>query len=75
MVPVMPLEPSPYVSTYLWFDRPVMGFPHAALIDGPLQWLFRKDASGRALHTSLAAAGRVVERTARPGREPSPHHL
>src|SRR5262249_28572185 len=38
------------------FDRPVMRHSHAALICGPLQWLFRKDREGRAVHGVISAA-------------------
>jgi zeta-carotene desaturase len=44
------------LGAHLWFDRPVLGISHAALIDGPLQWLFRKDAAGRAVHGVISAA-------------------
>jgi zeta-carotene desaturase len=50
------LEDVPILGVHLWFDRPVMPLPHAALIAGPLQWLFRKDADGRALHGVISAA-------------------
>ena len=35
--------------------------PHAALVDGPLQWLFRKDAEGRSLHGVISAAREWVD--------------
>ncbi len=50
------LEDVPILGVHLWFDRPVMSYPHVALIEGPLQWLFRKDAEGRALHGVISAA-------------------
>ena len=50
------LEDVPILGAHLWFDRPVMPLPMAALIEGPLQWLFRKDADGRALHGVISAA-------------------
>jgi zeta-carotene desaturase len=50
------LEDVPILGVHLTFDRPVMTFPHAALIEGPLQWLFRKDAEGRVLHGVISAA-------------------
>jgi uncharacterized protein with NAD-binding domain and iron-sulfur cluster len=40
----------------LWFDKPAMRDSHAALITGPLQWLFRKDKEGRELHGVISAA-------------------
>jgi zeta-carotene desaturase len=50
------LESVPILGAHLWFDRPVMRESHAALVDGPLQWLFRKDAQGRVLHGVISAA-------------------
>ncbi len=41
---------------HLWFDRPVLTESHAAFMTGPLQWLFRKDAEGRAVHGVISAA-------------------
>jgi squalene-associated FAD-dependent desaturase len=50
------LRSVPILGVHMWFDRPVLVGPHAALIDGPLQWLFRKDASGCAVHGVISAA-------------------
>lgn len=50
------LDDVPILGVHLWFDRPVMTHPHIALIDGPLQWLFRKDHAGKALHGVISAA-------------------
>jgi zeta-carotene desaturase len=51
------LESVPILGAHLWFDRPVMrDESHAALVEGPLQWLFRKDAEGRVLHGVISAA-------------------
>jgi zeta-carotene desaturase len=50
------LESVPILGVHLWFDRPVMREPAAALIEGPLQWLFKKDAEGRILHGVISAA-------------------
>jgi squalene-associated FAD-dependent desaturase len=51
------LESVPILGAHLWFDRPVMpGMTSAALIEGPLHWLFRKDAEGRVLHGVISAA-------------------
>ncbi|HXD85073.1 MAG TPA: hydroxysqualene dehydroxylase HpnE [Urbifossiella sp.] len=36
------LTPSPISSVHLWFDRPVMGLPHAVLVDGLGQWVFNR---------------------------------
>jgi hydroxysqualene dehydroxylase len=52
------LDSVPILGAHLWFDRPVMhpDMASAALLEGPLQWLFRKDAAGRAVHGVLSAA-------------------
>jgi hydroxysqualene dehydroxylase len=57
------LQSVPILGAHLWFDRPVMTTPHAALIGGPLQWLFRKPASdGSAIHGVISAARDWVQR-------------
>ena len=56
------LESVPILGVHLSFDRPVMTDPHAALLDGPLQWVFRKDAGGRKLHGVISAARDWVDR-------------
>ena len=38
----------PILGVHLWFDRPILRESHAALMRGPLQWVFRKDAEGKA---------------------------
>jgi zeta-carotene desaturase len=50
------IEDVPILGAHLWFDQPVMKESHAALIDGPLQWLFRKDPEGKAVHGVISAA-------------------
>jgi zeta-carotene desaturase len=55
------LQGVPILGAHLWFDRPVMTEPHAAFMAGPLQWLFRKDAAGRALHGVISAAREWVD--------------
>jgi hydroxysqualene dehydroxylase len=50
------IEDVAILGAHLWFDRPVLADGHAALMDGPLQWLFRKDAEGRAVHGVISAA-------------------
>jgi zeta-carotene desaturase len=50
------LDTVPILGAHLWFDRPVMADPHAALIAGPLQWLFRKHAQGKVVHGVISAA-------------------
>jgi squalene-associated FAD-dependent desaturase len=56
------LQSVPILGAHLWFDRPVMRDPHAALISGPLQWLFRKDREGKVVHGVISAARQWVDR-------------
>src|SRR5208282_5100389 len=47
----------PILGAHLWFDRPILHAPHAALIGGKLQWLFRKPGGdGSAVHGVISAA-------------------
>jgi zeta-carotene desaturase len=55
------LESVPILGAHLWFDRPVLEESHAALLGGPLQWVFRKDNTGRALHGVISAAREWVD--------------
>jgi len=51
------LETVPILGAHLWFDRPVLPWPHAALMGGPLQWLFDKPGEdGHAVHGVISAA-------------------
>jgi squalene-associated FAD-dependent desaturase len=51
------LQSVPILGAHLWFDRPILTTPHAALIGGPLQWLFRKpQGDGSAVHGVISAA-------------------
>ncbi|HEX5501702.1 MAG TPA: hydroxysqualene dehydroxylase HpnE, partial [Thermomicrobiales bacterium] len=50
----------PIVDVHLWYDRDGFGFDFAALLDSPVQWVFRK-APGY-LCGSLSAAGALVGR-------------
>jgi squalene-associated FAD-dependent desaturase len=36
------LEAAPITSLHLWFDRPVLPWPHAVVVGGISQWLFRR---------------------------------
>jgi len=40
----------------------VMSESHAALLTGPLQWLFRKDQTGKAVHGVISAARDWIDR-------------
>ncbi|HLL90614.1 MAG TPA: hydroxysqualene dehydroxylase HpnE [Tepidisphaeraceae bacterium] len=55
------LQSVPILGVHLWFDRPVLAEPFAALLSGPLQWVFRKDASGAAVHGVISAAREWVD--------------
>ncbi|MDB5305076.1 MAG: Carotene 7,8-desaturase [Phycisphaerales bacterium] len=55
------LESVPILGAHLWFDRPVLTDSHAAFIEGPLQWLFKKDAEGKAVHGVISAAREWVD--------------
>jgi squalene-associated FAD-dependent desaturase len=46
----------PILGAHLWFDRSVFESSHTGLIDGPLQWLFRKDDRGCVVHGVISAA-------------------
>jgi squalene-associated FAD-dependent desaturase len=50
------LQSVPILGAHLWFDRSVLRTSHLALVDGPLQWLFRKNSDGRAIHGVISAA-------------------
>jgi zeta-carotene desaturase len=55
------LRSVPILGAHLWFDRPILSDTHAALIEGPLQWIFRKDSTGRSVHGVISAAREWVE--------------
>jgi zeta-carotene desaturase len=55
------LQSVPILGAHLWFDRPVMTESHAAFFAGPLQWLFKKDAEGKAVHGVISAAREWVD--------------
>jgi zeta-carotene desaturase len=50
------LQSVPILGAHLWFDRPILHNSHAAFLKGPLQWLFKKDAEGKAVHGVISAA-------------------
>lgn len=56
------LQSVPILGAHLWFDRPVMAETHTVLLQGPLQWVFRKDRAGRELHGVISAARDWVNR-------------
>jgi squalene-associated FAD-dependent desaturase len=44
------LETSPISSVHLWYDRPVMAWPHLVLIDGIGQWVFNRGEAAPGEH-------------------------
>jgi len=50
------LQSVPILGAHLWFDGPVLATSHLALVEGPLQWLFRKDETACAVHGVISAA-------------------
>ena len=46
---------SPITGIHLWFERPVTGLPHAALLDRTIQWFFNK-GDGRYLQLVVSAS-------------------
>jgi squalene-associated FAD-dependent desaturase len=57
------LSSTPILGAHLFFDIPVMELSHVAFLEGPLQWLFKKDESGRAVHGVISAARDWVNRS------------
>jgi len=54
-------EHSPITSIHLWFDRPVMEFPHATLVDRTIQWAFNK-GDGRYVQLVVSASRSLIDR-------------
>lgn len=50
------LSHSPILGVHLTFDRPVLRYPHAVLVDQGTQWLFRKDQDGCVIHAVISGA-------------------
>jgi uncharacterized protein with NAD-binding domain and iron-sulfur cluster len=59
------LSSTPILGAHLFFDISVMEMSHVAFLEGPLQWLFKKDETGGAVHGVISAARDWVNR----GRE------
>ena len=51
-------EAFPIVDVHLWYDGPDVGFTFAALLDSPVQWVFRKGEGY--LCCSASAAGHML---------------
>lgn len=54
-LPAPPFEHSPITGIHLWFDREITNLPHAALLDGSMQWMFNK-GGGRYLQLVVSAS-------------------
>ncbi len=50
------LQSVPILGAHLWFDRPILTESHVAFLQGPLQWLFKKDREGKIVHGVISAA-------------------
>lgn len=48
-------EHSPITGIHLWFDRPVLDVPYAALLDRTIQWVFNK-SGGRYVQVVVSAS-------------------
>jgi squalene-associated FAD-dependent desaturase len=51
---------SPITGIHLWFDRPVIDFPQATLLDRTIQWIFNK-SEGRYVQLVVSASHSLVE--------------
>ncbi len=56
------LQSVPILGVHMEFDRSVLTDPHAALITGPLQWLFRKDEAGKVIAGVISASRDYIGR-------------
>jgi zeta-carotene desaturase len=52
---------SPILGVHMHFDRPVIGRPHAVLLDVGTQWVFRKDDAGAKVHCVISGAHAWVD--------------
>ncbi|MGH9593964.1 MAG: hydroxysqualene dehydroxylase HpnE [Bryobacteraceae bacterium] len=57
---VSAFEYSPITGIHLWFDRPVIDLPQAALLDRTMQWVFNK-GEGRCVQLVVSASRTLVE--------------
>ncbi len=57
---VSEFEYSPITGIHLWFDRPVIDLPQAALLDRTMQWVFNK-GQGRCVQLVVSASRTLVE--------------
>ena len=52
-------DTEPIIDVHLWYDRDVRGLDFAAILDSPVQWVFRKGPGY--LACSLSAAAEMIE--------------
>ncbi|HWB53043.1 MAG TPA: hydroxysqualene dehydroxylase HpnE [Tepidisphaeraceae bacterium] len=62
VAPLEYLSSTPILGAHLFFDSPVLPWSHVAFLEGPLQWLFKKDSEGRSVHGVISAATDWVNR-------------
>jgi zeta-carotene desaturase len=51
---------APITGIHLWFDRPVIDFPQATLLDRTIQWIFNK-SEGRYVQLVVSASHSLTE--------------
>jgi squalene-associated FAD-dependent desaturase len=51
---------APITGIHLWFDRPVIDFPQATLLDRTIQWIFNK-SEGRYVQLVVSASHSLIE--------------
>lgn len=51
---------APITGIHLWFDRPVIDFPQATLLDRTIQWIFNKN-EGRYVQLVVSASHSLIE--------------
>jgi squalene-associated FAD-dependent desaturase len=59
-IDVSALTHSPITGIHLWFDRPVIDFPQATLLDRTIQWIFNKH-EGRYVQLVVSASHSLIE--------------
>ena len=63
------LEVSPITSVHLWWDRPVISWPHVVLVDGVGQWIFNRGETAPGEHyvQVVVSAARQFRGSGEPG--------
>jgi squalene-associated FAD-dependent desaturase len=60
LVDVSGFTHAPITSVHLWFDRQVIDFPQATLLDRTIQWIFNK-SEGRYVQLVISASHTLIE--------------